>query len=132
MTCVDRRPRFSPVSTVCAAGSYASGGVCVACTIGTYSAAAGSASCTTCTAPLTTQNTASADVSLCGEELDVRLGTHSQRRSNQRRAAPLCCGVAPLGLYGGCCYITPTTLGVVGAMQKQPNADPMGRRNSMT
>ncbi len=42
----------------------------------------------------------------------VRLGTHSQRRSNQRRAAPSCCGVAPLGLYGGCYCVAPTALGV--------------------
>ena len=41
----------------------------------------------------------------------VRLGTHSQRRSNQRRAVLSCCGVAPLGLYGGCCCVTPTALG---------------------
>ena len=33
----------------------------------------------------------------------LRLGTHSQWRSNQHRAAPLCCCVASLGLFGGCC-----------------------------
>ncbi len=31
----------------------------------------------------------------------LRLGTHSQGRSNQRRAAPSCSGVTPLGLCGG-------------------------------
>ncbi len=36
-----------------------------------------------------------------------------QQRSNQRCAAPSCCRVTPLGLYGGCCCITPTTLGAV-------------------
>ncbi len=49
----------------------------------------------------------------------VGLGTHSQRRSNQRRAAPSCCCVTPLGLCEGCCCVTPMA-------QKQPNADSMG------
>ncbi len=61
-----------------------------------------------------------------------RLGTHSQRRSNQRRAAPSCCGVTPLGLYGGCHWVTTITPGAVGVTQNQPNADPIGRRNSTT
>ncbi len=70
-------------------------------------------------------------VPACASAL-VKLGTHSQRRSHQRRAAPLCCGISPLGLYRGCCCIAPTTLGVVGVTQKQPNADPMGQCNSTT
>ncbi len=45
---------------------------------------------------------------------------------------PSSCGVAPLGLYGGCCSITPTTPRVVRAMQMQPNTKPMGRRHSTT
>ncbi len=61
----------------------------------------------------------------------LRLGTHSQRRSNQR-AASSCSGITPLGLYRGYYFVTPTALGAVGVMQKQPNADPMGRRNSTT
>ncbi len=36
----------------------------------------------------------------------LRLRTLSQRRSNQCCAAPSCCGVVPLGLYGGCCCVT--------------------------
>ncbi len=47
-----------------------------------------------------------------------------QQRRNQRHDCP----VDPLGFYGGCSCITPT----VGAMQKQPKADPMGRRHSTT
>ncbi len=62
----------------------------------------------------------------------LRLGTHSKRRSNQRRAAPSCGGVTPLGLYRGCCSIAPTTPRAVGATQMQPNTNPMGRCNSMT
>ncbi len=38
----------------------------------------------------------------CGFQPEVlRLGTHSQRHGNQRRAAPSCCSITPLGLYGG-------------------------------
>ncbi len=47
-----------------------------------------------------------------------RLGTHSQRRSSQRRAAPSCCYVARLGLYLGCRCVTPRVVGVT----HQPNA----------
>ncbi len=52
----------------------------------------------------------------------VRLGTHSQRRSNQRRAAPSWCGA--LGLYWA----------VFASSQLlwEPNTNPMGRRNSTT
>ncbi len=70
----------------------------------------------------------------------IRLGTHSQRRSNQRRAAPSCCGVAPLGLYGGCCCVTPCNRsqsgwGDANAAQYKPNGmiqqhDGAARRNS--
>ena len=58
------------------------------------------------------------------------MGTHSQRRSNQRRSALSCCGIAPLGLHGGCSTITPTAPREVGVTQMQPNASPMGRRHS--
>ncbi len=58
----------------------------------------------------------------------MRLGTQSQRRSNQGSAAPSCCGVAPLCLYGDCYYITPTTLGAVGA----PLLELLGRPNGET
>ncbi len=64
--------------------------------------------------------------------LALRLGTHSQRCSNQRPAALSCCGVTPIGLYGSFCSITPTTPRVVGAMQMQPNTNPMRRCNSKT
>ena len=56
----------------------------------------------------------------------LRLETHSQQRSNQRRAAPSCCGIAPLHLYRGCCCVAPTALGAVGVMQKQPPYKPNG------
>ncbi len=42
------------------------------------------------------------------------------------RAAPSCCGVTPLGFVLGCFCVTPTA--PVGATQKQPNTNPMGRR----
>ncbi len=61
--------------------------------------------------------------------LSLRLGTHSQRCSNQSSAAPSCCGVAPLGLYGGCCCVAPNTLGAFGVTQW---GDATARWGSMT